>query len=131
MVRGVNKVILIGILGRDPELRYTPNGRPVVSFDLAVSRTWVSSDGERREKTNWFSIIAWGKLAEICKQRLKKDQQVYIEGRIDQFVWSDENGHKHYRTEVVAENMQILGDRRAAVEFGTETEEDDEGGYAF
>ncbi|HIC93577.1 MAG TPA: single-stranded DNA-binding protein [Anaerolineae bacterium] len=112
MSRGLNKVILIGRLGRDPEMRYTPSGKPVTSFSVATTRSWVNADGERREETEWFNVVAWGNLAEICKQCLSKGQQVYIEGRLQTRGWEDEAGNKHYRTEVVANEMIVLGDRR-------------------
>jgi single-strand DNA-binding protein len=111
MGRGLNKVMIIGNLGRDPEMRYTPSGKPVTSFSMASSRSWVSSDGERREETEWFNVVAWGNLAEICNQHLSKGQQVYIEGRLQTRSWEDDNGQKHFRTEVVANEMIILGNR--------------------
>ena len=114
MSRGLNKVILIGRLGRDPEMRYTPSGKPVTSFSVATTRSWVNADGERREETEWFNVVAWGNLAEICKQCLSKGQQVYIEGRLQTRGWEDEAGNKHYRTEVVANEMIALGERREA-----------------
>lgn len=112
MTRGLNKVMLIGQLGRDPEMRYTPSGRPVTSFSLVSSRTWTTADGERREETEWFNIVSWGSLAEICKQYLHKGQTVYVEGRLQTRGWEDQEGKKHYRTEVVANEMIMLGDRR-------------------
>jgi single-strand DNA-binding protein len=114
MARGLNKVLLIGFLGRDPEMRYTPSGRPVTSFSLSTPRSWTSADGERREETEWFNIVTWGNLAEICKQYLNKGQQVYIEGRLQTRGWEDESGKKHFRTEVVANEMIMLGNRRGA-----------------
>ncbi len=111
MGRGLNKVMIIGHLGRDPELRYTPSGRPVTSFSVATTRTWTSSDGERREETEWFNVVAWGTLAEICKTHLSKGQQVYIEGRLQTRGWEDESGTRHYRTELVASEMILLGER--------------------
>ena len=111
MSRGLNKVMLIGYLGRDPEMRYTPSGRPVTSFSVGTSRNWNTQEGERREETGWFNIVAWGNLAEICKQYLTKGQQVYIEGRLQTRRWEDQEGKKHYNTEVVANEMIILGDR--------------------
>lgn len=112
MGRGLNKVMIIGYLGRDPEMRYTPSGRPVTSFSVATSRTWTSAEGERREETEWFNVVAWGTLAEICKTHLSKNQQVYIEGRLQTRGWEDETGKKHFRTELVANEMILLGDRR-------------------
>jgi len=112
MSRGLNKVMVIGHLGRDPEMRYTPSGRPVTTFTVAVSRSWNTADGERRSETEWFNIVAWGNLAEICKQYLHKGQQVYIEGRLQTRRWEDKEGQKHTNVEVVANEMMMLGDRR-------------------
>jgi single-strand DNA-binding protein len=122
MARGLNKVMIIGNLGRDPEMRYTPSGKPVTSFSMASSRSWVSPDGERREETEWFNIVAWGNLAEICNQHLSKGQQVYIEGRLQTRSWEDDNGQRHFRTEVVANEMIILGKRQE--QFGQEGSDD-------
>ena len=124
MGRGLNKVTLIGNLGRNPEMRYTPSGKPVTSFSMASSRSWVSSDGERREETEWFNVVAWGNLAEICNQHLARGQQVYIEGRLQTRSWEDNNGQRHFRTEVVANEMIILGRR---VSYNDRSEEDDQG----
>jgi single-strand DNA-binding protein len=112
MGRGLNKVMIIGVVGRDPEMRYTPSGRPVTSFSVATSRSWTSAEGERREETEWFNVVAWGNLAEICKSHLTKNQQVYVEGRLQTRGWEDETGKKHFRTELVANEMILLGDRR-------------------
>ncbi|MCG3210476.1 MAG: Single-stranded DNA-binding protein [Anaerolineae bacterium] len=109
MGRGLNKVMVIGNMGRDPELRYTPSGKPVTSFSLASSRSWVTPSGERREETEWFNVVAWGGLAEICNDKLAKSQQVYVEGRLQTRSWEDESGQRHFRTEVVASDMIILG----------------------
>jgi single-strand DNA-binding protein len=109
MGRGLNKVMVIGNMGRDPEMRYTPSGKPVTSFTLASSRSWITPDGERREETEWFNVVAWGGLAEICNQKLFKSQQVYIEGRLQTRTWEDDTGQRHFRTEVVASDMIILG----------------------
>jgi len=109
MRRGLNKVMIIGHLGRDPELRYTPSGRAVASFSVATTRGWTNAEGERREETEWFNVVAWGNLAEICKQHLHKGQQVYIEGRLQTRGWEDREGKKHFRTELVAQEMIILG----------------------
>ncbi len=111
MSRGLNKVMIIGNLGRDPEMRFTPSGKPVTSFSVAVSRTWSSPDGERHEETEWFNVVAWGKLAETCKQYLLKGQQVYVEGRLQTRRWEDQEGRKHSSVEVVADRMLILGSR--------------------
>ncbi|NIS82138.1 MAG: single-stranded DNA-binding protein [Anaerolineales bacterium] len=112
MSRGLNKVMIIGHLGRDPEMRYTPSGRPVTTFSVATNRSWTSSNGERHEETEWFNIVSWGSLAEICNQYLRKGQQVYIEGRLQTRRWEDNEGNKHFTTELVAKEMIMLGDRR-------------------
>jgi single-strand DNA-binding protein len=109
MSRGLNKVMIIGHLGRDPELRYVPSGRPVASFSVATTRGWTNANGERREETEWFNVVAWGHLAEICKQYLRKGEQVYIEGRLQTRGWEDREGKKHFRTELVAQEMIMLG----------------------
>jgi len=126
MSRGLNKVIIIGNLGRNPEMRYTPSGRPVTSFSVATSRSWVNAEGERREETEWFNVVTWGNLAEICKQHLTKGQQVYVEGRLQTRGWEDQNGKKHYRTELVANEMIILEERKSA-EATEETRERETG----
>ena len=125
MSRGLNKVMIIGHLGRDPEMRYTSAGRPVTTFTMAVSRSWNSADGERHSETEWFNVVAWGNLAEICKQYLVKGQQVYIEGRLQTRKWDDKEGVKHTTFEVVAHEMMMLGDRR---EHGSQVQESDAGG---
>jgi single-strand DNA-binding protein len=112
MSRGLNKLMIIGHLGRDPEMRYTPSGRPVTTFSVATSRSWHSADGERHEETEWFNVVAWGSLAEICNQHLHKGQQVYVEGRLQTRRWEDTDGNKHYTTELVAKEMIMLGDKR-------------------
>jgi single-strand DNA-binding protein len=112
MSRGLNKVMIIGHLGRDPEMRYTPSGRPVTSFSVATSRSWSTAEGERRTETEWFNIVAWSSLAEICNQYLKKGQQVYIEGRLQTRRWEDEEGNKRTATEVVAREMIMLSEKR-------------------
>jgi single-strand DNA-binding protein len=122
MTRGLNKVMVIGNMGRDPELRYTPSGKPVTSFSLASSRSWIAPDGERREETEWFNIVAWGNLAEICSQKLFKSQQVYIEGRLQTRSWEDDRGQRHFRTEVVANEMIILGPRNRNNSSGNDTD---------
>ena len=112
MSRGLNKVMIIGHLGRDPEMRYTPSGRPVTTFTVATSRTWNIADGERHNETEWFNVVTWGNLAEICKQYLTKGQQVYVEGRLQTRRWEDNEGAKHTSVEIVANEMMMLGDRR-------------------
>jgi len=123
MARGLNKVMIIGNLGSDPEMRYTPTGRPVTSFSVATSRNWVTSEGEQREATEWFRVVAWGSLAEICNRYLRKGSRVYVEGRLQTRSW-DNQGQRHYRTEVVANEMVLLDSRepRLAEEKGVEEE---------
>src|SRR5258708_23433484 len=129
---GLNRLTIIGNLGRDPEMRYTPNGKPVTSFSVVVSCMWTGADGERHEEHEWFNVVAWGKLAEICKSHLKKDQQVYIEGRLQTRGWEDDEGKRHFRTELVANEMIVLGDRRT-VEYTNDEDErhDEDADYAF
>jgi single-strand DNA-binding protein len=119
MAGGLNKVMLIGYLGRDPEMRYTPSGRPVTAFSLAVTRSWTMADGERREETEWFNIVAWGDLAERCNKYLRKGERIYIEGRLQTRSWEGADGQKHSRTEVVANELLML-DGRAREEDGSQ-----------
>jgi single-strand DNA-binding protein len=116
MPRGLNKVIMIGRVGREPEMRYTPSGRPVTTYTIGITRSWNSSDGERHFETDWFNVVAWGNLAEICKQHLTKGQLVYIEGRLQTRYWEDTEGNKHSSTEIIANEMILLSDRREAEE---------------
>ncbi len=108
----INKVILIGNLGADPEMRYAPSGRAVVNFRIATTRHWNTQDGERREETEWHRIVAFSKLAEICGQYLKKGAPVYVEGRLQTRSWEDQSGMKRYTTEIVADEMQMLSSRQ-------------------
>lgn len=124
MSRGLNKVMLIGRLGRDPEMRYTPTGKPVTSFSVATKRTWVTSEGERREATEWFNVVAWRELAEICHQHLQKGYRVYVEGRLQTRSWESSDGHKHYRTEVVADEMVMLDRGTSADQVAGEQHEE-------
>jgi len=112
MSRGLNKVMIIGRLGRDPEMRYTPSGRPVTTFSVGANRSWSTSDGEKHTETEWFNVVAWGNLAEICKQLLSKGQRVYIDGRLQSRHWEDQKGSRHSTTEIVANEMIILDNRR-------------------
>ena len=106
---GVNKVILIGNLGKDPELRYTPSGQPVATFSLATTERWNDRNGQRQDRTEWHNIVAWGKLGELVNQYLKKGRSAYIEGRITTRSWEDKDGNKRYKTEIVANQVQFLG----------------------
>lgn len=115
MARGVNKVILVGNLGRDPEVRYSPNGQAVANVTIATSESWKDKNtGEKQERTEWHRIVFWGKLAEIAGEYLKKGSQIYVEGRLQTRKWTDKEGHEKYTTEVVANEMQMLGSRQGA-----------------
>ncbi len=108
----VNKVILVGNLGRDPEVRSTPSGQPVATFSLATNRKWRDRDGNRQEQTEWHNIVCWGRQAEIAGQYLTKGRQVFVEGRLQTRSWEDkQSGEKKYRTEVICDNFQMLGQR--------------------
>jgi len=105
----VNKVILVGNLGKDPELRYTPSGAAVASFPLATSERFKNRNGEQQERTEWHNIVVWRNLAEICGKYLHKGKQIYIEGRIQTRSYDDRDGNRRYITEIVADQMQMLG----------------------
>lgn len=107
----LNKVILIGNLGKDPEVRYTPNGTAVANFSMATTDNWTGKDGEKQSRTEWHRIVAWGRLGEICGEYLSKGKQVYIEGSIQTREWEDQEGHKRQTTEIKATQMQMLGSR--------------------
>ncbi len=109
---GVNKAILIGNLGRDPELKYTQNGQAVTNFSLATSENWTDKSGERVERTEWHRIVAWGKTGELCAQYLAKGRTVYVEGRIQTREWEDKEGNKRTTTEINAQTVQFLGGPR-------------------
>lgn len=109
MARSLNKCMIIGNVGRDPEMRYTPQGTPVTSFSVAVSRSWSPKDGgEAREETDWFRVTAWNKLAEICNQYLTKGQRVYVEGRVSMRSWDGNDGQKHASLELNASDLMML-----------------------
>jgi single-strand DNA-binding protein len=105
----VNKVILIGNLGRDPEVRYTPGGSAVGNFSIATTERWTDKNGQKQEKTEWHRIVVWGKQAEICKEYLAKGKQVYVEGALQTREWNDRDGNKKTTTEVKAIRVQLLG----------------------
>jgi single-strand DNA-binding protein len=109
MASGVNKVILIGRLGTDPEVRYTSNGGAVANFNMATNESWTDKSGQKQEKTEWHRIVVWGKIAELCGQYLSKGRQAFIEGRLQTREWTDKEGGKRYTTEIVAQNVQFLG----------------------
>jgi single-strand DNA-binding protein len=116
----LNKVLLIGRLGKDPDIRYTPDGSPVASFSLATSENWTDKSGTRQERTEWHNIVAWNKLADICKQFLSKGRQVYIEGRIQSREYTDREGVKKRITEIIASQMVMLGSRPQGAEAGVQ-----------
>jgi single-strand DNA-binding protein len=110
MAGGINKVILIGNLGADPEVRFTPSGQAVANFRIATSESWNDkTSGQKQERTEWHRIVVWGKLAELCGEYLKKGRQCYVEGRLQTREWTDKEGKKNYTTEVVANTVQFLG----------------------
>ena len=110
----LNKVLLIGNLGSDPETRFTPSGAQVANFSLATSESWNDKDGQRQERTEWHRIVLWRRLAEIAGQYLKKGSKVYIEGKLQTRSWEDQQGQKRQTTEIVASTMKMLGAERTA-----------------
>lgn len=112
---GVNRVILLGRLGSDPDLKYTPSGTPVCKFSLATSETFVGRDGNKQEETEWHKVVCWNKTAENCAKYLSKGRMAYVEGKITTVSWDDkQTGQKRYATEIVAQNLQFIGDGRQA-----------------
>jgi len=109
----LNKVMIIGNVGSDPEMRFTPGGKPVTSFRVATNRTYNTPEGERKEETEWFTVVAWNRLAEQCNQFLNKGRLVYAEGRLRTRTWESPDGLKHYRTEIIANRVSFL-DRKGA-----------------
>ena len=108
MNKGLNKVMLIGVVDDEPETRHAPGGRPVTSFTLAVTRSWASVEGQSKEETEWFNIVAWGSLAEICDRRLERGSRIYLDGRLQTRRWQDSAGKSYFRTEVVATKILLL-----------------------
>lgn len=108
---GVNKVILVGHLGADPELRFTQAGAGVCEMRLATSESWKDKNGQRQERTEWHRLVVWGKLAEVCAKHLEKGRQIYVEGRIQTRSWEDKEGQKRYATEIVVNEVQFLGSK--------------------
>jgi len=105
----VNKAIIVGNLGRDPDVRFTPSGRAVAKFSVATTERWTDQQGQRQEKTEWHNIVVWGKQAETCGQYLSKGRQVYVEGRITNRSYDDKDGNKRYITEIIARDVRFLG----------------------
>ncbi len=115
MARGINKVILVGNLGKDPEVRYSPSGQAVANATLATSESWKDKNtGEKQERTEWHRVVFFGRLAEIAGEYLKKGAQIYVEGRLQTRKWQDKEGQDRYTTEIVANEMQMLGSRSGA-----------------
>lgn len=110
----LNKVMVIGNVGSDPEMRFTPAGKPVTSFRIATNRVYTTPEGERKEETEWFTVVAWNRLAEQCNQFLGKGRLVYAEGRFRTRSWEGQDGQKHYRTEIIANQVSFLDKRSAA-----------------
>lgn len=110
----VNKVILLGRLGQDPELKYTPGGAAVCNFSLATTEAWTDKQGQKQEKTEWHRVVVWGKLAELCNQYLAKGRQAFLEGRLQTRSWDDKDGNKRYTTEILANTVQFIGGATAS-----------------
>ena len=123
----LNKVMIIGNLGSDPEMRFTPNGNPVTSLRVATSRVYTTAEGERKQETEWFTVVAWNKLAESCNQFLTKGRLVYVDGRLRTRTWEGQDGQKHYRTEIIASRVTFL-DRQASAALPEEKVEEAEAG---
>lgn len=125
---GLNKVMIIGNVGTDPEMRFTPNGNPVTSFRIATSRSFTTGEGERKQETEWFDVVTWNRLAETCNQFLAKGQRAYVEGRLRTRSWEGQDGQKHFRIEIVASRVLFLDKRPAGAlpeagsDLGTEEE---------
>lgn len=120
MAGSLNKVMIIGNVGRDPEMRYTQNGTAITSFSVASGRRWTTPEGEQREETEWFNVVTWNKLAETASRYVTKGSRVYIEGRLQTRSWEGPDGQKRYRTEVIAQNMILLDGRQKAPGFPEE-----------
>ena len=116
---GLNKMTVIGNLGTDPEMRYTPNGNPVTSFRIAATRTYTSSDGERQQDTEWFTVVAWNQLAELCNQYLSKGRRAYVDGRLHSHSWEGQDGQTRFRNEIIADRVLFL-DRQPTGQSPTE-----------
>ncbi len=118
---GINKVMLIGRLGQDPEVRYTPSGVAVANFSIATSEEWKDKDsGQKQERTEWHKIVAWRRLGEICGEYLRKGSQVFIEGKLQTRTWEDSDGNKRYTTEIIAMNMQMLDSKGSSMSRPTD-----------
>lgn len=125
---GLNKVMIIGNVGTDPEMRFTPNGSPVTSFRIATNRSYTTPEGERKEETEWFDVVTWNRLAENCNQFLTKGQRAYVEGRLRTRSWEGQDGQKHSRIEIIANSVLFLDRRPVGTlpEGGVETIAEDD-----
>ena len=121
MAGGVNKAILIGNLGADPEVRFTPGGQAVANFRIATSESWTDKNGQKQDRTEWHRIVVWGKLAELCGEYLAKGRQCFVEGRLQTREWTDKENRKNYTTEVVANSVVFLGSRDGATAGSSRT----------
>ena len=122
----LNKMLVIGNVGTDPEMRYTPNGNPVTSFRLATNRRYTTAEGEQREETEWFTVSAWSRLAELCNQYVTKGMRVYVEGRLKSSTWTGNDGEARFRLEINATDVRFLDRREAeASEGGSESRAND------
>jgi len=119
----VNKMIIVGNLGSEPEMRFTPNGNPVTSFPVATNRRYTTSQGERKEETEWFTVVTWNRLAEQCNQFLTKGRLIYVEGRLRTHAWEGQDGEKRFRNEIIADSVTFL-DRQAAASLPEERVEE-------
>ena len=124
----LNKVMIIGNLGSEPEMRFTPNGNPVTSFRVAANRVYTTAEGERKQEVEWFTVVAWNKLAEQCNQFLTKGRLVYAEGRLSTRTWEGQDGQKHYRTEIIANRVTFLDRQGASASLPEDKVEEAEGG---
>jgi single-strand DNA-binding protein len=129
-VASVNKVILVGNLGRDPEVRYTPDNSAITNVSIATTDVWRDKSGEKQERTEWHRVAFFGKLAEIAGEYLKKGSQVYVEGRLQTRKWQDKEGQERYTTEIIAEEMQLLGSREGGAGGGGAPMDAEGGGYS-
>lgn len=112
MARSLNKIMIIGNVGRVSEIRFTPTGKEVITFSVATSRHWNNAEGVKQTATDWFTVVAWGSLARVCADHLSKGKQVYVEGRVQARKWDDKDGNKHSSFEIVANEMMVLSDRK-------------------
>ncbi len=118
MAGGVNRVMLLGNLGKDPEMRFTPSGSAVCNFTIATNESWTDKNGQKQDRTEWHRIVVWGKLGELCGEYLKKGRQCFVEGKLQTREWTDKENKKNYTTEIVAQNVQFIGGQGAGAGGG-------------